>query len=89
MERLRSVPFCQALDRGDVLRLAEIAGVASELSRQVRDRAGDCGCCRFSAILLARQSEHDWIDVAPLSDREMAFYTRRVGADTLQKLLDR
>jgi hypothetical protein len=89
MERLRSVPFCQALDRGDVLRLAEIAGVASELACQVRDRVGDCGCCRLSAILLARQPEHDWIEVPPLSDRETAFYTRRVGADTLQRLLDR
>ena len=89
MERLRPVPFCQALDRGDVLRLAEIARAASNLASQVRDRVGDCGCCRLLATLLVRQSEHDWIEVAPLSDREAAFYTERVGAETLQKLLGR
>jgi hypothetical protein len=87
MEPLRSVPFCQALDRGDILRLAEIVQVAPGLARQVRDRVGDCGSCRLFSILLARQPAHDWLEVAPLSDRELAFYTKRLGADTLHKLL--
>jgi hypothetical protein len=88
MERLRPVPFCQALDAGDVLRLAEITGVAPDLARQVRDRVGDCGCCRLLSIPLARQPEHGWIKVAPLSDREAALYAGQVGADMLQEIMD-
>jgi hypothetical protein len=89
MERLRSVPFCQALDQGDIFRLAEIVQVAPGLARKVRDRVGDCGSCRLFSVLLARQQDHSWIEAAPLSDRELAFYTKRVGAEALQKLLDR
>jgi hypothetical protein len=89
MERLGPVPFCQALDRGDVLRFAEIAGVAPALAHQVRDRVGDCGCCRLSALLLARQPDHDWIRVSPLIDREVAFYTELLGADALLAFLGR
>ncbi len=63
--------------------------VAPELARQVRDRVGDCGSCRLFSILLARQPEHGWLKVAPLSDRELAFYARRVGEDALQEILDR
>jgi hypothetical protein len=87
LERLRSVPFCQALDGGDILRLAEIARVAPELARQVCDRVGDCGACRLFSVLLARQTEHEWIKVAPLTGRERSFYAARVGADALCKLL--
>jgi hypothetical protein len=89
MERLRSVPFCQALDCGDILRFAEIVEVTPELARQVRDRAGDCGACRLFSILLARQAEHEWIRVAPLSEQERSFYTARVGEDILHDLLER
>jgi hypothetical protein len=89
MERLRPVPFCQALDRGDILGLAEIVHVAPQLARQMRNRVGDCGACRLFSCLLARQAEHGWIDVAPLSARELAFYRERVGADVLQELLRR
>jgi hypothetical protein len=87
MERLRAVPFCQALDWGDVRRLAEIVGVPPELARQVRDRVGDCGSCRLYAILLARQPAHAWVQVAPLSARERAFYSRHLGTETLHALL--
>jgi hypothetical protein len=88
LERLRSVPFCQALDGGDILRLAEIARVAPELARQVRDRVGDCGACRLFSVLLACQAEHEWIRVASLSEQERSFYAGCVGADTLCKLYD-
>jgi hypothetical protein len=88
MERLRAVPFCQALDRGDLGHLAEIAGVAPDLARQVRDKVGDCGSCRLLSILLARQPAHDWIVVPPLSDRERTFYGAQLGSDTLSQLLD-
>jgi hypothetical protein len=89
MERLRPVPFCQALDRGDILKLSGIVGVKPNLARQVRDRVGDCGACRLFSVLLACQPEHDWVKVAPLSARELSFYTKRVGEDTVQTLLDR
>jgi hypothetical protein len=52
----------------------------------VRDRAGDCGACRLFSVLLARQAEHEWIKVAPLSEQERSFYAERVGVDTLCKL---
>jgi hypothetical protein len=87
LERLRCVPFCQALDCGDMERFAEIVHISPALARQVRNRVGDCGSCRLLSILLARQPEHDWISVAPLSAQEHTFYTERVGADTLQDLL--
>jgi hypothetical protein len=87
MERLRAVHFCQALDRGEVLALAEIAGVDPVLARRVRDQVGDCGCCRLLSLLLAERPRHNWISVPPLSARERAFYTARLGADDLQALL--
>jgi hypothetical protein len=100
MERLRPVPFCQALDRGDILKLGEIVGVAPNLVRMVRGRVGDCGACRLFSVLLAHQTEHDWVEataeamavaiaVAPLSARELSFYAKRLGQATMQKLLDR
>ena len=87
MDRLRSVPFCQALDRGDILRLAEMAQVSPGLARQVRDRVGDCGSCRLFSNLLARQLEHDWVRVHPLSVQELALYGRRLGRDMIEQLL--
>jgi hypothetical protein len=87
MERLRSVPFCQALDCGDILGLGEIARIGPELARQVRDRVGDCGACRLFSVLLARRAEHGWIRVAPLSEQERSFYTTRMGANVMQGLL--
>jgi hypothetical protein len=83
LERLRSVPFCQALDRGDIEAFAEIVQVTPELARHVRDRVGDCGACRLFSVLLARQAEHDWVRVGPLSEPEQAFYSQRLGADLL------
>ena len=88
MEKLRPVPFCQALDQGDILRVAEIVQVAHDLARRVRDRVGDCGACRILSVLLARQPQHAWARVTPLSDREMAFYTEWVGAETLREILN-
>jgi hypothetical protein len=89
MERLRSVPFCQALDRGDIGVFAEVVHVAPESAQQVRDRVGDCGACRLFSILLARQAEHEWVRVAPLSQREWAFYADHIGIELLRELLDR
>ena len=87
MERLRSVPFCQALDRGDILKLAEIVQVALDLAQRVRALVGDCGACRLFSVLLARRAEHGWIKVAPLSEQERSFYTTRMGANVMQGLL--
>lgn len=89
MQGLQSSLLCQALDRGDITRLAEIAEVTPDLARQVRDAVGDCGCCRLCSVLLARQPEHGWLRVAPLSPRESAFYVRQLGEDTLPEILDR
>ncbi|MBN1581258.1 MAG: hypothetical protein JXA89_11195 [Anaerolineae bacterium] len=87
LEKLRSVPFCLALDQGDILQIGRIVQVAPELAQDIRDRVGDCGACRLFSILLARQAEHGWLQVSPLSVRESAFYTKRLGANTVQRLL--
>jgi len=75
------------LDRGDILRLAEIAQVSPGLARQVRDQVGDCGSCRLFSNLLVRQPEHDWVRVHPLSVQELALYGRRLGRDVIEQLL--
>jgi hypothetical protein len=87
MERLRAVPFCQALDQGNILQIAEMAGLNGERSQQVRDRVGDCGLCRLAFARLSRRQEYDWIQTAPLSNRETTFYGARLGQDTLHELL--
>jgi hypothetical protein len=89
MEGLRAAPLCLALDQGDLARVAELAGVPPELAQQVRERVGDCGACRLFSVLLARQPEHTWIRVSPLSAQEMAFYTAWLSVDTLHALLGR
>ena len=37
MERARKVPFCQAIDEGDMIKLSEIAGISTALAHEVRD----------------------------------------------------
>lgn len=80
MEAMRSKSLCQVLDEGNMVRLAEISGVDPEMARQVRDVVGDCGVCRLCSARLAQQPEHAWIKAAPLSNREVAFYTSHLGA---------
>jgi hypothetical protein len=89
MERLRSAPFCRALDRGDILHIAEIAQVDSDLARRVRNQVGDCGACRLFVLRLVCQPEYDWLRVAPLAARESAFFATRLGAKALHQLLNR
>jgi hypothetical protein len=87
MERLRSLPLCQALDRGNVLAIAETAGIDRGLALQIRDSVGDCGLCRLSFVRLSHLPEHGWMQTVPLSDRESAFYHRHIDAERLQELL--
>jgi hypothetical protein len=89
LERLRSVPLCQALDRGDIVGLAEIAGASPDLTRRVRDRVGDCGACRLISWRIARQAESGWMRVGPLSEREWSFYAEHIDAGLLTAVLGR
>jgi hypothetical protein len=86
MERLRSIGLCQALDRGDLLEYAELAGMRLDTAQQVRDQVGDCGLCRLASVRLARQPSHAWIVSEPLSQRESAFYAARLGAQALNEM---
>lgn len=79
MAALRNVPFCQALDRGDMMEFAEFAGFDLGNASQIRDQVGDCGACRLFSIALAAQPAHDWIRVQPLSPQEVVFYSERIG----------
>jgi hypothetical protein len=88
LEQLRSVPFCQALDDGDIAWLADIAHVEPAPLQLVRSQVGDCGSCRLLSISLARKPEYDWLNFAPLSQSESNFYSDRVGADVLAAILD-
>lgn len=85
MATLLNVPFCHALDRGDMMQFAETAGVALETARQIRDQVGDCGACRLFSVALAAQSDYDWIRVPALSTQEVAFYTKHISQPTLDR----
>jgi hypothetical protein len=87
MERLRSNPLCQALDQGDVLLVAQMAGMAHKDAQRARERVGDCGLCRLAFARLARRTRPDWIQIAPLSAREATFYGERLGSNALLELL--
>ncbi len=83
---LFDVPFCHALDRGDLPKFAEIVGVNQETAHEIRCLVGDCGACRLFSIALATQPENDWTRVAALSPQESEYYAAHVGRLTLGHL---
>jgi len=87
MERLRAMPLCQALDLGDIISIAVIAGIDPDHAQKTRDQVGDCGLCRLAAARLSHQPDHNWVQAPSLSEREWAFYGTRLGTDKLQELL--
>jgi hypothetical protein len=86
MDRMQQIPLCQAIDTGDMHALAQIAGVDAATARRVRDTVGDCGACRLWSVRLGQQAEHAWLQPTALSSREIRFYERHLGADTMQSL---
>jgi hypothetical protein len=87
MAYARTIPFCQALDAGDMIGLAQLAGVDPLLAHQVRDRVGDCGACRLCSVRLAHQPQNRWLQPTSLSPRETRFYQKRLGTDLLNAFL--
>ena len=81
MERMQDIPFCRALDEGDIHAVAVFAGIPAELARRVRDAVGDCGACRLFVDRLSRRDDYSWMRVSPLSDRELTFYRQSIGSD--------
>jgi hypothetical protein len=86
MAGLLDIPFCCALDRGDMSQFAEIAGVDQQTAHEIRDLVGDCGACRLFSIALASQPENEWIRVPALSPQESAFYAAHIGRERLDGL---
>jgi hypothetical protein len=78
MEALAASPICQALDAGDVIGYAELAGIDEESALRVRNVVGDCGLCRIASARLARDPGHAWINAPSLSPREITFYGDRL-----------
>lgn len=79
MEHARKVPFCQAIDEGDMIKPSEIAGITTELAHQVRDVVGDCGACRLCSVKLAADPQHNWMKPTTLTERETRFYNHHLG----------
>jgi hypothetical protein len=86
IDRLRNVPFCQAIDAGDMIEFSVLSGLDPNLVRRVRDQVGDCGVCRLASVKLTQQPEHAWLKPTQLSEREIHFYDRYLGADTLDAI---
>jgi hypothetical protein len=86
MERARKVPFCQAIDEGDMIKLSEIAGISTELAHQVRDTVGDCGACRLCSVKLAADPQHNWMKPTTLTERETRFYNHHLGEPVMREL---
>jgi len=78
MEALAAAPICQALDAGDVIGYAGLAGIDEESALRVRNVMGDCGLCRIASARLARDPGHAWINAPPLARREITFYGDRL-----------
>ncbi len=78
MDGLATAPICRALDRGDVIAYAELAGIDEVTALQGRNAVGDCGLCRLASARLADAPDYAWIRAAPLSSRERAFYAARL-----------
>jgi len=85
MEAALTVPFCQAIDEGDMLKLSQIAGIPADLARHVRDTVGDCGACRLCSVKLAGDPNNSWLKPAVLSDKERRFYTEHLGEGVMKQ----
>ncbi len=86
METLCGMPLCQALDRGDMIRFAQLSGFDAGLARSVRAKVGECGLCRLCSVSLSHQPELGWMGVPPLSEREASFYSRHLGSGIVAAL---
>ena len=86
MEFARKVPFCQAIDEGDMIKLSEIVGISTELAHQVRDVVGDCGACRLCSVKLAADPQNNWMKPTALTERETRFYNQHLGEATMANL---
>ena len=86
MEFARKVPFCQAIDEGDMIKLSEIVGISTELAHQVRDVVGDCGACRLCSVKLAADPQNSWMKPTALTERETRFYNQHLGEATMANL---
>jgi hypothetical protein len=87
MDGLQGNAYCQALDKGDISKLGDLAGIEPGRARRVRDAVGDCGACRlFSARIAADGSG---MRSVPLTERETTFYRQRVGDQIVDDLLQR
>ena len=79
--------YCLAIDQGDILALAGLAGLEPTLARQVRDGVGDCGACRLFSMALADKGALGQGRVQPLSEREAIFYAELLSSAVLARLL--
>ncbi|MFO7697693.1 MAG: radical SAM protein [Anaerolineae bacterium] len=86
MQALRSEPYCQAIDRGDVMAMAERAGAPADWAQRVRAATGDCGLCRLASRLLTRDPSYAWLQAPSLSERERSFYRSTVADSVLDDL---
>jgi hypothetical protein len=82
----RTVPFCHAIDEGDMLKLSALSGIDASLAQHVRDTVGDCGACRLCSVKLASEPGNAWIKPTALSDKECRFYTAHLGEAVMQQL---
>lgn len=87
MERMNDHALCHALDKGDMLRMAEISGLDPALAIEVRNSVGECGLCRLCSIRLKQKPDYAWLKVAPASSRETSFYRDHLGSATLDAVL--
>jgi len=85
MRSLQANPLCLAIDCGDILAVADIAGQPPDWASQVRDAVGDCGICRLASVRLASQPGYAWMRVPPLSAAERAFYARLLGQSLFEQ----
>ena len=87
MRRMQQVPFCQAIDQGDMIRLARIADIEPQQAQRIRDTVGDCGLCRLASVRLAQQPDHDWLKPTHLSEHEIRFYEAQLGRDLTHEIV--
>jgi len=79
MQRMQQVPFCHAIDTGDMTQFAQLAQIAPAQAQLIRNTVGDCGLCRLASVRLANQPEHAWLKPTRLSEHEIRFYETQLG----------